>query len=269
MASVGSSGGRSPVASAADTESALSLAAASSVAAPPAVVPSLRHLAVIPDGNRRWAEDKGLPSLEGHRRGCERTLELLDRCRTDTGIEVVTLWTTSVENLRRPRVEVNQGLPVIAAFVGHLASLGQWRIGFLGNLDLLPPPVTEELRDYAHRSSTVRGPLVNFAIAYSGQEEIIRAVRRLLESRTADGNPLSEGAPVDAVELARHLDTAGQPDPDLVIRTSGETRLSGFMPWQTLHSELYFSPLLWPDFDESALAEALEDYRSRRQRRGL
>ncbi|MFH8496777.1 polyprenyl diphosphate synthase [Streptomyces coeruleorubidus] len=269
MASVGSSGGRSPVASAAEADSALSFAAGASLADPPAVVPSLRHLAVIPDGNRRWAEDKGLPSLEGHRRGCERTLELLDRCRTDTGIEVLTLWTTSVENLSRSRAEVDQGLPVIAEFVGHIASLEQWRIGFLGDLDLLPLPMAAELRDHAHRSSTVQGPLVNFAIAYSGQDEITRAVRRLLDSRISDGHLFPGQEPLSAGQLARHLDTAGLPDPDLVIRTSGETRLSGFMPWQTLHSELYFSPVLWPDFDASALDEALEDYRGRRQRRGL
>ncbi|MGW7263291.1 polyprenyl diphosphate synthase [Streptomyces sp. NPDC054842] len=264
MASAGSSGGRSPVA-----ESALPLASGARPADPPAVVPSLRHLAVIPDGNRRWAEDKGLPSLEGHRRGCERTLELLDRCRTRTGIEVLTLWTTSVENLNRSRAEVVQGLPVIAEFVGHVASLGQWRIGFLGDLDLLPLPMAAELRDHAYRVSTVQGPLVNFAIAYSGQDEITRAVRRLLDTRAADGHLLPAQEPLSPRELARHLDTAGLPDPDLVIRTSGETRLSGFMPWQTLHSELYFSPRLWPDFDGSALDEALEDYRGRRQRRGL
>ncbi|MFF8557048.1 polyprenyl diphosphate synthase [Streptomyces sp. NPDC015501] len=269
MASVGSSIGRSPITSAADAESALSLAAAADTADPPPVLPSLRHLAVIPDGNRRWAKDRGLPSLEGHRRGCERTLELLDRCRTGTGIEVLTLWTTSVENLSRPRAEVDQGLPVIAAFVGHVASLGQWRIGFLGDLDRLPLPMAAELRDHAHRSSAVQGPLVNFAIAYGGQDEITRAVRRLLDSRAADGHVLPRQEPLSAAELGRHLDTAGLPDPDLVIRTSGETRLSGFMPWQTLHSELYFSPLLWPDFDGPALDEALEDYRGRQQRRGL
>ncbi|MFI2779240.1 polyprenyl diphosphate synthase [Streptomyces sp. ALB3] len=227
-------------------------------------------MAVIPDGNRRWAEDRGLPSIEGHRRGCERTLELLDRCRTGTGIEVLTLWTTSVENLSRSRAEVDRGLPVIAEFVGYVASLRHWRIGFLGDLDLLPAPMAAELRDHAHRSRTVRGPLVNLAIAYSGQDEITRAVRRLLDSRTAADGQLRPGqGPLSAAELARHLDSAGLPDPDLVIRTSGETRLSGFMPWQTLHSELYFSPVLWPDFDASALEEALEDYRGRRQRRGL
>ncbi|MFH9197658.1 polyprenyl diphosphate synthase [Streptomyces anulatus] len=269
MASVSSSGGRSPVASAADAESVLSFAATASLADPPPVGPSLRHLAVIPDGNRRWAEDKGLPSLEGHRRGCERTLELLDRCRTGTGIEVLTLWTTSVENLSRSRAEVDQGLPVIAEFVGHIASLEQWRIGFLGDLDLLPLSMAAEFRDHAHLSSTVQGPLVNFAIAYSGQDEITRAVRRFLDSRMSDGHLLPGQEPLSAGELARYLDTAGLPDPDLVIRTSGETRLSGFMPWQTLHSELYFSPVLWPDFDASALDEALEDYRGRRQRRGL
>ncbi|WP_426496887.1 polyprenyl diphosphate synthase [Streptomyces sp. D54] len=269
MASVSSSGGRSPVASAADAESVLSFAATASLADPPPVGPSLRHLAVIPDGNRRWAEDKGLPSLEGHRRGCERTLELLDRCRTGTGIEVLTLWTTSVENLSRSRAEVDQGLPVIAEFVGHIASLEQWRIGFLGDLDLLPLSMAAEFRDHAHRSSTVQGPLVNFAIAYSGQDEITRAVRRFLDSRMSDGHLLPGQEPLSAGELARYLDTAGLPDPDLVIRTSGETRLSGFMPWQTLHSELYFSPVLWPDFDASALDEALEGYRGRRQRRGL
>ncbi|MFH9138653.1 polyprenyl diphosphate synthase [Streptomyces sp. NPDC017524] len=269
MVSSGAPGGRSPIVSAADAACAVPLAAGASLVDPPAVVPPIRHLAVIPDGNRRWAEDKGLPSLEGHRRGCERTLELLDRCRTGTGIEVLTLWTTSIDNLSRSRAEVDQGLPVIAAFVGHVASLGQWRIGFLGDLDLLPSPVAAELRDHAHRSSTVQGPLVNFAIAYSGQDEITRAVRRLLDSRAADGHLPPEHERLSAEELARHLDTVGLPDPDLVIRTSGETRLSGFMPWQTLHSELYFSPVLWPDFDASALEDALEDYQGRRRRRGL
>ncbi|WP_433544429.1 polyprenyl diphosphate synthase (plasmid) [Streptomyces sp. CA-294286] len=269
MAHAGSPGGRGPVTAAAGAEGALSRAAGAGPAAPPAPLPSLRHLAVIPDGNRRWAKAKGLPSLEGHRRGCERTLELLDRCRTDTAIEVLTLWTTSVENLGRPRAEVDPGLPVIAEFVRRVASAGQWRVGFLGDLDRLPPPMAAELRDHAHRSSSVPGPLVNFALAYSGQDEITRAVRRLLVSRAADGHHPCEQQPLTAGDLARHLDTAGLPDPDLVIRTSGETRLSGFMPWQTLHSELYFSPVLWPDFDACALEEALEDYRGRQRRRGM
>ncbi|MDQ0798171.1 short-chain Z-isoprenyl diphosphate synthase [Streptomyces sp. B1I3] len=231
--------------------------------------PPLRHLAVIPDGNRRWAKLRGLPSPAGHRRGCERTLELLDHCRTDTDIEIVTFWTTSIENLHRPPEEVAAGLAVIAAFVEHIAALAQWRIGLLGNLELVPGDIAARLRDCVHRSRAVQGPMVNFAIAYGGQDEITRAVRSLLDAREADGSGPAGRRPVEAADLACHLDTAGQPDPDLVIRTSGETRMSGFMPWQTLHSELYFTPLLWPDFDVSAWEEAIEDYRGRQQRRGL
>ncbi|MFE6338589.1 undecaprenyl diphosphate synthase family protein [Streptomyces sp. NPDC057798] len=122
MSSVRSLDGRSPVARTDDAEDATSFAAGTDPVRASPGAPALRHLAVIPDGNRRWAKARGLASLEGHRRGCERTLEWLDRCRTETGIEVVTLWTTSVDNLRRPRAEVEPGLPVIAAFMGHVAS---------------------------------------------------------------------------------------------------------------------------------------------------
>ncbi|OEJ22077.1 di-trans,poly-cis-decaprenylcistransferase [Streptomyces agglomeratus] len=231
--------------------------------------PALRHLGVIPDGNRRWAHARGLPTVDGHQRGGERSMELLGWCRKVPEIEIVTLWVMSIENYSRSPEEVEDGLRMITDFVDRIATGRQWRIGLIGDLDILPPQLAAWLRNHSHNSRTVSGPLVNIAIAYSGRNEITRAVQRLLDSRAESSCPLPAGGRVDPAEFARHLDTAGQPDPDLIIRTSGETRLSGFMPWQTLHSELYFSSALWPDFDEDAFDEALAHYQGRQRRKGL
>ncbi|MDO0910973.1 polyprenyl diphosphate synthase [Streptomyces sp. DT2A-34] len=231
--------------------------------------PPLRHLAVIPDGNRRWARDRGLSAAEGHWRGGERSMELLDWCRGEAEIEVVTMWAMSIENYEeRLPAEVESGLPLLAEFTRQVAAGGRWRIGLVGDLDLLPSRLADELRDYRDQSSTVSGPLVNMAVAYSGGNEIARAVEKLLRSRQQNGGTLLADERVDAAALAGHLDTAGLPDLDLVVRTSGETRLSGFMPWQAMHAELYFTPVLWPDFDEDEFRKALEYYRGRQRRHG-
>lgn len=228
--------------------------------------PVLRHLAVIPDGNRRWARARGLPPSAGHRRGIERALDLLGWCRQDEEIETVSFGVVSIENLRRSQEEVAPALRGFAEMVEQIAAGGDWRVRLMGNLDLVPKEFADAVRSSALRTAHTTGPTVNFGIAYGGRDELQRAVRKLLDARETAASDPGPDAPLD---LSPYLDTCGQPDPDLVIRTSGEIRLCGFMPWQTVYSELYFSPVLWPDYDEAEFARARDSYHARHRRMGL
>ncbi|MBB5119442.1 polyprenyl diphosphate synthase [Streptomyces eurocidicus] len=231
--------------------------------------PLLRHLAVILDGNRRWAHDRGLPILAGYQRGGQRVLDLLSWCRNAHEIETVTLWPLSIENLRRPHGELTDLLCVIMSIAEQIAATGHWRIRIIGAPEVLPAPLADGLVRLAHRSGHRSDPVVNIAVAYGGRDEITRAVRNLiLAHREAGTLPvLADG--IRPEEFDHYLDTSGQPDPDLVIRTSGEQRLSGFMPWQTVYSEFYFCPVHWPEFDKGEFDKALGHYRTRRRRLGL
>jgi len=227
-----------------------------------------RHVGVILDGNRRWATVHGSSSDAGHRAGAAKIEECLGWCE-EAGVEVVTLWLLSTDNLTRPEAELNQLQGIIDDTVTELASTGRWRINPVGALDLLPDPTAVRLKQAAESTAEVNGILVNVAVGYGGRREVVDAVRSILLQHAAEGTELTELASVlDVEHIAEHLYTKGQPDPDLVIRTSGEQRLSGFLLWQSAHSEYYFCEAYWPDFRHVDFLRALRAYAARQRRFG-
>jgi short-chain Z-isoprenyl diphosphate synthase len=233
----------------------------------PASVP--RHVGVILDGNRRWAKSVGASSKEGHQAGADKIVDLLAWC-DEAGVEVVTLWLLSTDNLSRPEAELTSLLRIIEAVVTDLARPeNPWTLNVVGALDLLPSETTHILKEAAERTGGRPGVLVNVAICYGGRREIADAVRSLLQAHAAQGASLEEVAEfLDVEHIAEHLYTRGQPDPDLVIRTSGEQRLGGFLLWQSAHSEFYFCDAYWPDFRRVDFLRALRAYSARQRRYG-
>jgi short-chain Z-isoprenyl diphosphate synthase len=233
---------------------------------PPSVVP--RHVGVILDGNRRWARASGAGAAEGHRAGADRILDFLGWCE-DAGVERVTLWLLSTDNLTRPPQELADLLEIIEDVVGRLAAARRWRVHPVGALDLLPAPTARRLKEHEEATRGVEGLHVNVAIGYGGRREIADAVRALLHDQAQRGRSIEELAEIlDVEHIAEHLYTRGQPDPELVIRTSGEQRLSGFLLWQSAHSEFYFCEALWPDFRKVDFLRALRSYSQRHRRFG-
>lgn len=205
---------------------------------------------------------------EGHRRGAKKIDELLDWC-SDLGIPVVTLWLLSTENLERDPSELDELLEVIREKVDQVFAEGTWRIRALGSLEFLTDDVRERVERASEDSRGREGPLLNVAVGYGGRQEIADAARRLLESYAAEGVPLDEAAKrITPDEIARFLYTAGLPDPDLIIRTSGEVRLSGFLLWQSAHSEYFFCDPYWPDFRRIDFLRAVRAYQQRHRRFG-
>jgi short-chain Z-isoprenyl diphosphate synthase len=227
-----------------------------------------RHVGVILDGNRRWARSMGMADVNtGHQRGADKISELLHWC-TETGVEVVTLWLLSTDNLTRPAKELDPLLEIIENTVQLLADEGRHVIP-VGALDLLPDKTARVLKDAGEATSGMPGLIVNVAVGYGGRREIADAVRSLLYEQASRGTSIEELAEVlDVEHIAEHLYTRGQPDPDLVIRTSGEQRLSGFMLWQSAHSEFYFCEVHWPDFRKVDFLRALRSYAARHRRFG-
>ncbi|TRW43771.1 isoprenyl transferase [Georgenia yuyongxinii] len=227
-----------------------------------------RHVGVILDGNRRWAKGLGAPVSHGHRRGADKISELL-HWSEEAGVEVVTLWMLSTDNLQRDPAEVAELLGIIAAAVDKIADTGRHGLRVVGSLDLLPDDVAARLRDAEARTAGRRGLQVNVAIGYGGRDEITDAVRALLRERAAAGQTIEDvAAEIGVDDITAHLYTKGQPDPDLVIRTSGEQRLGGFLLWQSVHSEYYFCEVYWPDFRRVDFLRALRDYAQRERRHG-
>jgi len=229
---------------------------------------SPRHVGVILDGNRRWAAEQAGPSSTGHRAGAEKISEFLGWC-DEAGVEVVTLWLLSTDNLDRPQSEIIPLLRIIENTVDRLAATGKWRVHPVGALDMLPETTQRALKQAADDTSDVDGLIVNVAVAYGGRREVVDAVRSLLAEHATKGTSLDElAALLDVEHIAEHLYTRGQPDPDLVIRTSGEQRLSGFLLWQSAHSEFYFCEAYWPDFRQVDFLRALRSYAARQRRYG-
>jgi short-chain Z-isoprenyl diphosphate synthase len=227
-----------------------------------------RHIGFIPDGNRRWARRHGRPTADGFRAGAERIAPVLDLCAA-RGIDYVTLWMMSDRNLLRSVEELTSMVALAEYVVALLSRLRRWRLRLIGQLDLLPPSTAKLLAAATESTADLVGPVVNLAVGYAGRADIVTAMRALLLSpdlRGVSGERIAETLTTE--HIGQHLSTGGQPDPDLVIRTSGEIRLSGFMTWQTTDSELYFSDKLWPDFDERELQLALAAYRDRDRRFG-
>ena len=229
-----------------------------------------RHVGVIVDGNRRWARSIGLEDPNaGHRRGADRIASLLGWC-DEAGVEVVTLFLLSTDNLSRPEPELLPLLRIIEGVAEDLsASDRRWQLRPVGALGLLPAETVAVLKQAEEATRDRPGATVNLAVGYGGRREIADAVRSLLAEHAERGTALEELVEeLDADHIAEHLYTRGQPDPDLVIRTSGEQRLSGFLLWQTAHSEFYFTDVYWPEFRRVDFLRALRAYAARHRRFG-
>jgi short-chain Z-isoprenyl diphosphate synthase len=236
--------------------------------------PLPQHVGVILDGNRRFARERGLddPS-DGHAAGAARIDPFLDWC-LDMGIPYVTLWLLSTENLARDDAEVAALLTIIEATVRRMgcsegAEERGLRVTAVGALDLLPEDTRRCLKEAEEATAHHDRLRVQVAVGYGGRQEITDALRSLLVARAADGDDLEHiAANLRPEDIGDHLYTTGLPDPDLIIRTSGEVRLSGFMLWQSAHSEFYFCDAYWPDFRRVDFLRALRDYQRRGRRFG-
>ncbi len=231
------------------------------------------HVGVILDGNRRWskanpAADGDTSTSRGHKAGAEKIIDLLDWCE-ESKVEVLTIWLLSNQNLSRPPAELEPLLAIIADTVNDLASRRRWEIRPVGSMELLPKKLVDQLNDVAIKTKGIKGVLINVAIGYGGRSEIADAVKSIITSPENSGKSATEIAnSINVDEIGRHLYTAGLPDPDLVIRTSGEQRLGGFLLWQSAHSEFYFCEAYWPDFRRVDFLRAIRAYSQRNRRFG-
>jgi undecaprenyl diphosphate synthase len=226
-----------------------------------------RHVAIIMDGNGRWAKARGLPRIAGHRRGAEAVRRTVSAA-PDLGIEYLTLYGFSSENWKRPRDEVTDLMSLLRIYLhGEIAELHRKGVRFrvIGDRAKLPADIVT-LIDKAEALTLENKRLtLSVALSYGGRAEIVLAARRIADAVVA-GELLP--ADIDEACFARFLLTAGIPDPDLLIRTSGEQRISNFLLWQSAYAELVFTDTLWPDFDRSDLENALRDYQGRERRYG-
>ncbi|WP_188677779.1 isoprenyl transferase [Subtercola lobariae] len=226
------------------------------------------HVAMIIDGNRRWAKQNFLATAaHGHRAGAAKVIEFLEWC-DDLGISVATLYLLSTDNLKsRSTDELTELIEIIAQLAEELATYRNWRIKHVGSNEGLPPRLVSALTSAEEQTTGNTGLHVNLAVGYGGRSEIADAVLSIIRTHQAAGHSLEDlAANLDEDLISANLYTGGQPDPDLVIRTSGEQRLSDFMLWQSAHSEFYFMEALGPDIRQVDFLRALRDY-SRRHRR--
>ncbi len=229
--------------------------------------PSVKHIAIIPDGNRRWAKEHGLSVLEGHKYVAEQVFPQLIAQAIESGVEYLTFWVFSRENWQRSQEEVD-GLMHLFKTLGMNklikdAHSMNAKVRVLGNWQDFSPDLQASFAKAEAKTAANKAITVNIALSYSGRNELVRAVQKLLRER-----PDLKPEEVDEALLADHLDTVGIPDPDLIIRTSGEQRLSGLFPWQSIYSELYFTPLKMPDFGPAEFRAALEEFQRRQRRFG-
>jgi short-chain Z-isoprenyl diphosphate synthase len=234
----------------------------------PETVP--RHIAMMIDGNRRWARQLGYDSAaHGHRAGAAKMREFLEWC-DDIGVRVVSLYLLSGDNLRkRDSKELDDLIEIIAELADGLSRERDWRVQHVGRSELLPAELARVLTDAEDRTRGHTGLHVNLAVGYGGRSEIVDAVRSIIAKHDEEGGSLEElAASLTPEQIGEHLYTGGQPDPDLVIRTSGEQRLSDFLLWQSAHSEFFFVEALGPDLREVDFLRAMRDYASRDRRFG-
>lgn len=234
----------------------------------PAAVP--HHVAMMIDGNRRWARQLGFDTAaHGHRAGAKKMVEFLEWC-DELGVEVVTLYLLSNDNVRkRDATELSDLIEIIEGLAGRLAERGDWRVQHVGRTEALPPSLVTALSDAERRTEGNAGLHVNLAVGYGGRAEIVDAVRKIIQKHDERGGSLEElAASLTPEVIGEHLYTSGQPDPDLVIRTSGEQRLSDFLVWQSAHSEFYFVEALGPDLRHIDFLRAIRDYTTRERRFG-
>ena len=222
-----------------------------------------RHVAIIMDGNGRWAKQRGLPRLAGHRAGTEN-LRAIIRASAEFGIQYLTLYAFSTENWSRPRAEIDGLMHILSDVIdremGELHKEGA-RLVHIGHLDGLSNVLQNKVRQAIEMTKDNQRITIVLAFNYGGRDEIITGIKQML----VDG---VDPEIVDADLVSQYMFTKDLPDPDLVIRTSGEQRTSNFLTWQTVYSEWYFSPVYWPDFDKEELRKAIEDYNKRNRRFG-
>ena len=228
-----------------------------------------RHIGVMVDGNRRWAKEQGFDRSLGHTAGATRIVDFVGWC-TDLGIEHVTLYLLSTDNLSgRKREELADLIDIIITLAEHLAQLGRWKLQVVGDIEALGEQAAARLCKVEEQTKDKAGTHVNLAIAYGGRKEIADAMRSILRKHASSGSSIEQLAELMTPELiAENLYTGGQPDPDLLIRTSGEQRLSGFLLWQSANSEFYFAEALWPDFRRVDFLRAIRDFQRRHRRFG-
>ncbi|MHB9154060.1 MAG: isoprenyl transferase [Endomicrobiales bacterium] len=219
------------------------------------------HIAIIMDGNGRWAKKRCLPRVLGHREGVKRVREIVESC-SRLNIRALTLYAFSAENWARPGAEVKALMTILKSYLKKeypVMMKNNVRLRAVGDIAHLPPEAREELKETVKKTEKNSGLALNLALNYGGRQEIVRAVNRLVKQgrREVDENLITEA-----------LDTAGLPDPDLLIRTSGEMRVSNFLLWQIAYTEFYVTKTLWPDFRENDLYRAIEDFQSRERRFG-
>ncbi|MEW6615225.1 MAG: isoprenyl transferase [Thermodesulfobacteriota bacterium] len=227
-----------------------------------------RHIAIIMDGNGRWAKKRVLRRVSGHKKGAEAVRKVVTTCR-ELGIEVLTLYAFSMENWNRPKSEVNALMNLLKRYLfDELNEMleNDIRLNAIGNLKNLPKSVGKVLIDTIERTKACKGMLLNLALSYGGRDDIVHAVRKII--RDCETKKIK---PEDITEelFSKYLFTAGIPDPDLLIRTSGERRISNFLLWQMAYTEIYITDTLWPDFKKEDLIEAILDFQSRERRFGL
>ena len=229
-------------------------------------LPPPRHIAIIMDGNGRWAQKRGLPRTAGHTAGAETFRKIATYCK-DIGVQYLTVYAFSTENWKRPPEEVGAIMKLLNKYL-HEAIETMERDGinlrFIGDTSALSPELRELIGETDEISEKIDGFRVNVCVNYGGRDEILRAARTVARK-------YAEGGDLDALseeEFSGYLYTAGIPDPDLVIRPSGEIRISNFLLWQSAYAEYYFTDVLWPDFDEKELDRAIESYRGRSRRYG-
>lgn len=227
----------------------------------PEVVP--RHVAIIMDGNGRWAKARGLPRAEGHRQGTENLRRILRAC-VDFGVEILTIYAFSTENWKRPRAEVRVLMSILEMVIDReLNELNESgvQIRHIGQLEGIAPALQKKIKHACEFTKNNDRLILNVAFNYGGRDEIIHAVQRIV----CDGVPAQE---INEALISRYMYTSPLPDPDFIIRTSGELRSSNFLVWQGTYSEYYFTPVYWPDFNKEEFRKALIEYSNRTRRFG-
>ena len=225
-----------------------------------------RHVAVIMDGNGRWAQKRHLPRIAGHRSGTQSARTTIETCAR-LKIEALTLYAFSVENWRRPKTEIDFLMALLREYLRKempLLQKNNIRMRFLGRIDELPAGVQNDARDAMEKTAGNKGMVLCVALNYGGRAEIVDAMNAILSERNGHGTPNK----VTEEQLSRHLYTEGLPDPDLLIRTSGEMRVSNFLLWQIAYAEIFVTETLWPDFNRARLLEALLEFQKRERRYG-
>lgn len=227
-----------------------------------------KHVAIIMDGNRRWATQKGLGAVDGHRVAAEDAIEPIVERAIDHGIRYLTFWAFSTENRNRDKIELNGLFKVfreaLKTKTQRLSEKGV-QIKVIGDINWFPKDIARRVKEMISLTKDNDTITVSFALNYGGRDEILRAVKKLI--RVVELKKIKVER-IDEAEFSKYLDTSGMPDPDLIIRTGGERRLSGYLPWQTVYSEIYFTNILFPDFTPEELDKALYDYSLRDRRFG-